>query len=286
MRRKPGNSTRHRFDIEDDRKVLRAFEDVRDGAAPDRILFDKRLAARFRRRCKELGLDAPDGFAGRRLLNIRKNPSRYAKLGIALRPTTKSDPQPSIVPLYAHAIEFAMVRLKYLYGASIDDILLEPSLGAQFEALASAIAPTVKPMDLRLGALYLRKTRHVSKDELELFDLLNADAIETAMSTIGNLAEFSPQSLPAAAGLIELLERDRYLYVVANENVRELAGSFVAARCFEPLANHFWKPEAESIVLRVFMGDRFENTTVTKWQRKLITAHEPVFNWPVGAHAA
>ena len=65
----------------------------------------------------------------RRLLNVRKNSPRYRKHGIEISPTTKKEIHPSIVPEYAHVIEFALVKLRYRYGSSIDDILMDESLG-------------------------------------------------------------------------------------------------------------------------------------------------------------
>ena len=67
--------------------------------------------ASFAKRCRQLGLDASDAFLNRRLLNIRKNIRWYEKHGISIPPATKSDTHPSIVPQYAHVIEFALVRL-------------------------------------------------------------------------------------------------------------------------------------------------------------------------------
>src|SRR5437867_958042 len=80
------------FSYDEDRIVVRAFEDVRQGAAPDAILWDKSLAQAFYRRCRELGLAAPDAVFGRRLINIRKNSPRYREHGIEISPTTKSEP--------------------------------------------------------------------------------------------------------------------------------------------------------------------------------------------------
>ncbi|MBW3599604.1 MAG: hypothetical protein KY475_20320, partial [Planctomycetes bacterium] len=105
-----------RFTYDHDRVICQAFEQVRDGASPDAILWNPALQQKFAKRCRELGLDAPASILNRRLINIRKNPGRYAKHGIKLSPTTKSDLHPSVVPQYAPVIEFALVRLRYRYG--------------------------------------------------------------------------------------------------------------------------------------------------------------------------
>src|SRR5438874_692585 len=97
------------FSYPEDAIVVRAFEDVRQGAATDALLWNRELAEAFYRRCKELGLDAPDTLLGRRLITVRKNIRRYEKHGISISPATKKEPHVSIVPQYAHVIEFVLV---------------------------------------------------------------------------------------------------------------------------------------------------------------------------------
>ena len=130
---------------------MQAFEDVR-ADLPRTLSCGTDRSRVFAKRCRELGLDAADAFLNRRLINIRKNVRRYEKQGISITPATKSETHPSIVPKYAHVIEFALVRLRYRYGASIDEILLDPSLGEQFEKMALELAPDLSNVDLRLGA--------------------------------------------------------------------------------------------------------------------------------------
>ncbi len=176
------------FSYDEDRLVVRAFEDVRQGAATDAILWDRSLARAFAQQCCQVGLEATEAFLNRRLINIRKNIRRYEKHGIFIAPATKCVTHPSIVPQFAHVIEFALVRLRYRYGASIDDILLDPELGEKFEHLASELAPELQDMDLRLGALYIRKTRQVEKKDLPRMEGLNVEVIEKAWSKPVSLA--------------------------------------------------------------------------------------------------
>lgn len=96
-------------------------------------------------------MDAPGSYFMRRLINTRKNSPRYRAHGIEIRPATKKELHPSIVPDYAHVIEFALVKLRYRYGSSIDDILMDCLLGQKFEDLAHRIAPALTSQDLRLG---------------------------------------------------------------------------------------------------------------------------------------
>ncbi len=137
LKSRPLPNARVLFDIESDRKVLAAFEKVRDGYAPETLMLDDAFANKFHVEARRLGVHASDADINRRLLNIRKNPARYSSLGLSIQVATKTNPQPSIVPRYAHVIEFALSRLRSRYGVTIDDILLDPSLKLEYEKMVA-----------------------------------------------------------------------------------------------------------------------------------------------------
>jgi hypothetical protein len=274
------------FSYNEDRLVVQAFEDVRRGLAPDAILWDRSLARDFAKRCRQLGLDAPDAFLNRRLLNIRKGIRRYEKQGISIAPATRSDTHPSIVPQYAHVIEFALVRLRYRYGASIDEILLDPSLGEQFEKMALELAPKLSNMDLRLGALYIRKTRHFEKRDLRSIEGLDVEVVEKAWSKPVSLAAVNPANVPSSPGLLELKEEGRYLYISRNNDIRPAADQMRSGNAFDLVANGFWTPRLDKITLQFIAGATVGDINIGVWEKRLIRDREPIFNWPIPQHAA
>ncbi|HJT32011.1 MAG TPA: hypothetical protein VJ783_08140 [Pirellulales bacterium] len=276
---------RKKLSPEDARLIVRAFEDVRKGAAPDRILWDPELAERFDRRCRKMGLAEPAAALRRSLLNIRKNSARYAKRGIRISPTTKSEPQPSVLPQYAHAIEFALVRLRYRHGASIDEILLDPDLGQKFEQLALSMAPDLSSSDVRLGALYIRKTRHLPKKERNLLESLDTRAIDDEWSDPVDLSCRHYVPAATAPGLVEVKEAERCLYVSRTDEVASCVEQLCTGKAFEALASPFWTPDPAHIGVRYIFGDRIHGVTAHRWELRLIAANEPVFNWPVRSAA-
>ncbi len=269
-----------------DRLIAQAFEQVREGAPPDTILWNRPLARVFAQRCRELGLDAPDAVLNRRLLNIRKNKKRYERHGIRLSPSTLRETHPSILPQHAHVIEFSLVRLRYRYGASIYDVLLDPALGDEFERLALEIAPQLSPQDLRLGALYIRKSRFLPKKEQSAITQLDLAEIDHESLGPMTLAEAKNQKLPDAPGLIELSEGSRYLYIARNENLQATIGQFVSGQAFAIMADEFWKPQFDSIQLQYVVGNLVAGVGIGKWELRLICDREPVFNWPIHKDAA
>ncbi len=274
------------FSYKQDRLVVQAFEDVRQGAGTDAILWDRSLARAFAQRCRDLGLEASDAFLNRRLIAIRKSLRRYQKHGISIAPATKTETHPSIVPQYAHVIEFALVRLRYRYGASIDDILLDPDLGDKFEHLASELAPGLREVDLRLGALYIRKTRYFEKKELAKIEGLDVKVVEKAWSKPVSLAVVNPANVPSSPGLIELKEGGRYLYISRNEDIRPAAEQMRTGKAFELVANGFWTPRLDEISFQFATGGKVGGIGIGVWEKRLIRDREPIFNWPIQQHAA
>ncbi|MBI1899974.1 MAG: hypothetical protein HYS13_02515 [Planctomycetia bacterium] len=269
------------FSYAEDRVVVKAFEDVRRGAAPDAILWNTTLARAFYQRCRELGLDAPDAFLGRRLLNVRKNRRRYEKHGIVIAPATVREPHASIVPQHAHVIEFALVRLRFRHGASIDEILVEPALGQQFEDLALEIAPQLSPQDLRLGALNIRKSRSLEPKDQGTLAKLDPAVIDQACSAPIRLSDTNVKRVPESPGLIELSEGDRFLYIARNDNLRPTIEQFRNGQAFAIMANNFWTPRLDAISVQYVVGDECGGVPMSKWERRLIYEREPVFNWPM-----
>ena len=282
----PQRSKAEHLSYAEDEVIVRAFEAVRGGAAPDAILWDTDLSSRFYQQCQALGVLAPPVVLGKRLINVRKNQARYKKRGIVISPTTKSEPHTSALPQFAHVIEFALVRLRFRFGASIDEILLDPELAKQFERHAHDIAPEATSQELRLGALYLRKTRFLNKQEKAALASLNSSELDEDFTSPTKLSEVAKLAPPDAPGLIEVRDEKRFLYISRNESLLSAIRSFESGKAFSIMANNFWTPQLDHITLQYVAGDEFHGETASKWEKRLIYEREPVFNWPMHKDAA
>lgn len=275
------------FSLQQDRLVAQAFEDVRDGASPDSLLWDKHLVRQYLQRCRTLGLDANDAALARRVVTIRKNKKRFADLGIRLTPTTRTEPQLSIVPKYAHLVEFALVRLRYRYGASIDEILLEPFLGDQFENLCLQSAPELSPQQVRLAALYIRKTRFLEKKNRSAILALDLSTLESRWTPPSRLSDVDPTELPEEPGMFEICEKKRLLFVAnVDELQTPIAGLQDEAGPLTIVASQFWHPEPQGLSVRYLVGKKVEGVSMRHWEHRLIHDLRPTLNWPILDKAA
>ncbi len=274
------------FSYQEDALAVQAFERVRNGSPTDELLWNRTLAAEFVKECKSLGLNAPDAYLIRRLMIVRKNPARYKRHGIEISPTKKKHLHPNIVPQYVHIIEFALVKLRYRYGVSIDDILMDPVLGAKFEAMTKETAPNLSSTDLRLGALYIRKMRVIAMREFQRIRKLKTSRVLRAWQGSETLGRMDVSRVPDSPGLIELSEPKRCLYIFHNEDIHSAMEQLHTGEPLRLLANQFWKPNVHEIGVRYIQGPKLPGGTIEDWERRLVWDLKPVFNWPLEKKAA
>ncbi len=110
---------------------------------------------------------------------------------------------------------------------------------------------------------------------------MDVGAIDRALTDPISLAKVKPEKIPEAPGLLEVREKDRYLYISRNECLRPAVEQFRSGKAFELVANGFWTPNLENIDLQVVAGSKVDGVGIGLWERRLIHDREPVFNWPI-----
>jgi len=262
-----------------DEEIIEAFKAVGRGMARDRLLADPELAQKFVRKARCLGVAAPPAHINRRLL-------RLGKKGGVLPETTERVTQSSIDDHNVFAIEFGVVRIAHLYGATVDDILCEPLLGDEFHRIVEAIAPGYPALVYRLGALFLRKTRNLQRAKKREIEGLDPNEMERSWVDLGTVAEIKTSSLAKfGPGILHLDEGNRSLYIAKTESIAELASTFLKRRIWEGIGNHFWHPDRSHIHMKVLPQSAL-GKLLASWLLRLIQSLEPVFNIKVDKEAA
>ena len=268
------------FTHHEDLQIVKAFEETRGGYSPDNVLVDPVRATDFLKRSRELGVKAPDAAILRRVMRFRKSPPA----GIKLTKSTARYPKHNHTP-YLYAAELAAKRLSYLRGASVDDLLIYPDLGEEFDRMASQLAPGWTAIEYRLAALYVRKVVRVCDEKhLEDFAKLSLPAMERKLKTLGSLADLKEESVPRDMGifvLTETVETPRDLYIMESPDLFLGVAPFRNQKVFDLLANHFWEPKLDKIQLQIVTGATFAGQSMKLWELKLIQARSPIFNLPV-----
>src|SRR5438552_7978503 len=96
-----------------------------------------------------MGLKVSDYALNKTLLNARKN-----KVLTGLHSVKTSIDYEE----FAFACEFAATELKYKIGVSIDDIVCDPVVAEQFDAIAAKLSPGHTSFEYRWAILSIRKS--------------------------------------------------------------------------------------------------------------------------------
>jgi hypothetical protein len=267
----------------EDHLIAQAFEETREGLAPDVVMSNPPLKKKFLERCWKLGVSASGQAISKRLVAYRKSKN----LGVELKPSTaKSDANPRP---YLRAAEFAYVQTNYRFGVSIDDLMFDDDAVRYFLEMAEKITPGGRQFDYVTAALYLRKTRNFKSKEIDILRRIESATVEPRFRSIATLDQFTPQQVPDKEGIFlfsEKAAKDRPLYIGSTINLREAVVPFVDLSPFKAVANHFWTPKPENILLRVAQLHDFEGIPTKSWALKLIHDRDPLYNVPVRLKAA
>jgi len=261
-----------------DAKIVEAFEKTHDGYAIDRVFSDPELCLRFIEVAHRLGVDASYTAICRRLMGIRKS----GKFKVVTTKKDKRDPRPFLIPA-----ELAFAQLTYRHDASYDDMLLDPAVGAEFDALAKKIGRIGSAVDYRLAALHLRKNvRSRRGDERSLVEKLDLSELNLRWHPLGPLSKVTLNDIPTTEGLFSLSEPNRYLYLTTHPNLRSGVKVFQDPDVLSAVGNQFWSPSPDNISLQVVrqedLKSRVTGSTLSGQLRllelKSLDVYQPIFN--------
>ena len=199
--------------VPDMARIAQAYLEVREGYSIDRVVADPEFDRRFLCRCRELGLAGTDFELNWRLFNGRKNK------WLPDLPKTKNY-TPSRKDEFEFSSEIAtryvQERIEKKRGGeiSLDRIICDPDLAAEFDKIAARLAPGFSPIDYRWVALGVCKAsgRYASKAK-EAKVLSFTDFVSTL--------SVKPSGIPTDQGVYLFRCEDESLFVGETDNLRQ-----------------------------------------------------------------
>lgn len=140
--------------------IEQAFLATCQGFSADRVVLDPALNAAYLHECINLGLEETPATLNKALLNLRKS-GHFKGQKHTTRRTSFAD-----TDNYQYAAEIAVRFLERQHQVSLDDILCDPVLAAEFDRRASELAPGYLVLQYRWAALNLRKSKHLRPEIL------------------------------------------------------------------------------------------------------------------------
>lgn len=248
------------------KKLIRqAFESIHEGYSADRVVADPDLNKKFLAACQSLGLDSSARDLNGCLFNARKG-SLLAGI-----PTTRRTDFSDLGD-YQFASEIAARFLEQRSQVTLDQILCDPQLGAEFDALAAQISPGFTSLQYRWAALSLRKQKRLRPE------LIGHIVTATEVRMI-HLDEIKLENMPVEQGIYIFLSRGETLYVGECENLRVRIKKHLDHSDIRAVAHHFWQHGTAEIFLEIRV---LPETTSTRTRRaleaELIASRRAKFN--------
>jgi site-specific DNA-methyltransferase (adenine-specific) len=131
--------------------VIDAFMEASKGHSADYLLCDPLMSELFIRACRDRSIPGDPRMWNSFLLRIRKS-GKLPSSNEAGRRLSFAE-----MDAYSDAAEAALRLISLDYGMTLDEMLCTPAAAAEFDRLASSLAPGFSPFEYRWAALSLRK---------------------------------------------------------------------------------------------------------------------------------
>ncbi len=255
----------HHGEVADIDQVVKVFRELReargDRGSPDLYVADPERNAALLAACRKAGLQASDYALNKALLSARKK-GLLKNLRSARTVFNDED--------YAFASELAATELKYLTGASIDDLVCDPALAARFDAIAKRLAPGFSSLQYRWAILSLRK-RTAWKPGWQM----------PGLTRQFRLVKDPLESIPDEQGVYLLSEQEggkqKPLYARATEHLRHAAEVHRSGRLLSAISDRLWRPDPESFVMSYTV---LPSAMLEPVEKKVVEEKRPIFNVP------
>jgi predicted GIY-YIG superfamily endonuclease len=248
-------------------RIREAFLAVHGSYPPDRIVADPDLNQVFIAECRRLGLSDSAKSLNLQLLNLRKA-GDLKGLPRSRRTTFKNEEE------YRFASEVAGRHLERYKSVSIDEIICDPELVQEFDAIATSLAPGFTPLQYRWAALNLRKAKKLRPELLSRV----APAEEITLGLLTNLDVIAISSRQGLYVFYDPVSKQT-LYVGEATNLRKRLEKHLDHSDNKNLAHWLWEHGFTNLYLEVHLLPQTMLTRVRRaLEAELIASRKPVFN--------
>lgn len=245
-------------------KLIAALDATCQGFSPDRVVADPDLNAAFLAEAGRLGLTAAAATLNRSLLNLRKAGDLRGRKSKKTSFVDEGD--------YRFAAEMAIRFLERRDGISLDSIICDPQLAAEFDAYAARIAPGYSPLQYRWAAFNLRKASRLKPE------LLARVAPPVAIA-IHRIKDIDLTKIPAEQGLYIFFMTSGALYVGEAENLFKRLKKHLDHSDNKGLARWMWEHGMEDVHVEIQVLATETKTIVRRaLETELIRSRSPLFN--------
>tara|TARA_R110002111_G_scaffold100976_6_gene156532 strand:- start:94405 stop:95577 length:1173 start_codon:yes stop_codon:yes gene_type:complete len=251
--------------------IAQAYLEVRDGYSIDRVVADPEMNEKFLRRCREMGLTGSGFDLNWKLFNARKA-KKLSDLPKTKNYTASRKDEFEFSSEIAVRYVQELVWRREARSISLDKIICDPGLAAEFDAIAKKLAPGFSPLDYRWVALGVRKASGRYAKKAEAVDLPDFDVL-------GRTCNVKPSEIPAEQGLYYFRCEDDSLFVGETNNLRQRIERHFESAGDEGLPDWLYQRGAKSINLGIVPMPTVSPTSRKIVELGAIKRYKPLFNY-------
>ncbi len=244
--------------------VSEAYRLTHAGYSADRLIADPQLNDSFLDACRQMGLMGDPRHWNRLLFRLRK--SGHLSHIETTRETTLSWAD---CDAYLFASEIALqMLLDEQRAGSLDEILCDPELAAQFDEIAGRFAPGFSPLQYRWAALKLRKQAKLARSRGSVLD-------PPRMSKMQSVEDYLATDVPQQPGVYVITGKAKHkLYVGEALNLH----TRLTAQFGDADAHANWTSFSKTLTIQTFRTETAP-AEMLAWQSCLIDRYNPRLNF-------
>jgi site-specific DNA-methyltransferase (adenine-specific) len=259
--------------------LVAAFANANRGFSVDRVIADPTLNQSFQNQCEKLAVQGTPAERNRMLFRLR-HAGELKRPDVEMSKVTKLDW--SEVDRFLFGSEIAWRKLIDLHdGLTLDELFADPNHAAEFDTLASAVAPGATPLQYRWAAIMLRKQLATFSDSFaageDSASHVDALADGPVPDEFQSLSTFELEGVPTTPGVYLLRHgEERWLFAGETMNLRARLSVQLA-----PEARLNWPADRQSEADVFVSFVAYPSETRLADQVRLVKQFRPEWNLPV-----
>ena len=244
--------------------IVNAFDSACDGYSVDRVVADPEMNAVFLDICARSGVEVTAADLNRKLMNLRKCGA------LAGRPRSRRTHFPD-EDEYRFAAEMAVRFMERKHSTSLDGVICDPTLAAEFDTVADNICPGYTALQYRWAALGLRKSHNLKPE-------LVGRLIAPEKVCQHNVVELLLDKIPRRQGLYLFFDAETLLYIGETENLYKRLKKHLEHSDNKGLARWLWTHGTDDMVVEIQVLPDVVSRVRKALELELIRSRKPIFN--------
>lgn len=251
--------------------IAQAYLEVRNGYSIDRVVADPDVDRRFLRRCREFGLTGIDFDLNWKLFNGRKN-KFFSDLPKTKNYTASRKDEFEFSSEMAIRYVQEHVRTHESRDISLDKIICDPELAAEFDKIAFKLAPGFSPLDYRWVALGVRKAAGRYSSKAETVKVPDFDFL-------GPTSSVKASRIPTDQGMYFFRCEDEPLFIGETDNLRHRIEKHLDSGGTSGIPDWLYDSRAKTISLGIVPTPEVTPTGRKIIELGAIQTFHPFFNY-------